>query len=833
MVHGVNALRVCVVCVVALLWTAVRAAGQTCPSQWLPGNGMYGTNGAVNAMVAWDPDGAGPQGHVLVLGGTFTMAGDKIVNRIATYDPSTGVWGALGSIGHTINALAIDATGSLLSGTNSGVYRWNGTSHVALGSSSTVRALLVMPNGDIVAGGGGFIGSFFGVARWNGAAWTGVLPSNVSNGQVNALALMPNGDIAMGGTFTQLGGTTVSYLARWNGAAVSSIGTAPNSPVYALLTAGNGDLIAGGGFTTIGGTSVGTSRVGRWNGTAWSVMPMVAAVSQVNSLALAPNGDIYVGSQSSNVVQRVTASGGSQVGVALPGAVLSFAFMPSGDLFAGTTFVAGSPSIQGVARWSGTAWAPIPAAGVSGIIYALVATASGDVIAGGNFAYANGQPAGNIAQRVGAVWSPIGAGFDGVVRAVCVTPGGDIIAGGDFQNSGATPVSRIARWNGSAWTPMGTGMNASVRALLVLDNGDVVAGGSFTTAGGASATAVARWNGTSWSAHGANMTGGTVHALLESSDGSLYAGGSFSVAGDSLPREVARLRGAQWSALESDLYGVVYALAENPRGDIFAGGAISYIGSGASVTMTAVSNIVRFRGGLASPLESGADSTVQALATLPNGDIVAGGAFMGAGSANSSGPDYVSRAVVRFDDPTWKNVDRGLHLNFSSFNPVAYALLVLPSGRLAVAGDFLVCGAPTLTASAYFAEWTSSLPGIVDFPQDATVCVGLPASFTCSATAGVTFQWKLDGVPIPAADNPTATTATLLIPSAQAWDTGEYTCTALNACGDVTSTSATLTVLSDCAAGVCDDIDFNNDGLSPDTLDIDSFLSVFSGGPCL
>ncbi|HEX2838414.1 MAG TPA: hypothetical protein VHN77_09835 [Phycisphaerales bacterium] len=31
---------------------------------------------------------------------------------------------------------------------------------------------------------------------------------------------------------------------------------------------------------------------------------------------------------------------------------------------------------------------------------------------------------------------------------------------------------------------------------------------------------------------------------------------------------------------------------------------------------------------------------------------------------------------------------------------------------------------------------------------------------------------------------------------------------------------------------ICDSIDFNNDGLFPDTLDIDDFLSVFSGGPC-
>ncbi|MFO0832622.1 MAG: hypothetical protein U0637_12375 [Phycisphaerales bacterium] len=36
-----------------------------------------------------------------------------------------------------------------------------------------------------------------------------------------------------------------------------------------------------------------------------------------------------------------------------------------------------------------------------------------------------------------------------------------------------------------------------------------------------------------------------------------------------------------------------------------------------------------------------------------------------------------------------------------------------------------------------------------------------------------------------------------------------------------------------CSTGNCDSIDFNTDGLFPDTMDIDAFLSVFSGGPCI
>ncbi len=36
-----------------------------------------------------------------------------------------------------------------------------------------------------------------------------------------------------------------------------------------------------------------------------------------------------------------------------------------------------------------------------------------------------------------------------------------------------------------------------------------------------------------------------------------------------------------------------------------------------------------------------------------------------------------------------------------------------------------------------------------------------------------------------------------------------------------------------CGTGTCNDVDFNNDGLFPDTADLDDYLRVFSGGPCL
>ncbi len=52
---------------------------------------------------------------------------------------------------------------------------------------------------------------------------------------------------------------------------------------------------------------------------------------------------------------------------------------------------------------------------------------------------------------------------------------------------------------------------------------------------------------------------------------------------------------------------------------------------------------------------------------------------------------------------------------------------------------------------------------------------------------------------------------------------------------DTTDIDDFLSVFSGgpCSTGTCSDTDFNNDGLFPDTADIDALLSVFSGGPCL
>jgi hypothetical protein len=123
-------------------------------------------------------------------------------------------------------------------------------------------------------------------------------------------------------------------------------------------------------------------------------------------------------------------------------------------------------------------------------------------------------------------------------------------------------------------------------------------------------------------------------------------------------------------------------------------------------------------------------------------------------------------------------------------------------------------------------------PNITSSTGNQSANVGDTRSFTVVADdrggGTITYQWRRNGTALTNGGSISgATTATLTINPVAAGDAGNYDCVVTNFCGSNTSPAATLTV-----GPTCDSIDFNNDGLFPDTADVDDFLSVFSGGPC-
>ena len=76
-----------------------------------------------------------------------------------------------------------------------------------------------------------------------------------------------------GGRFGVAGGEIVSYIAKWDGASWSALGTGLQYTVHALAVFDDGTgeaLYAGGEFATAGALTV--NKIAKWNGSNWSAL---------------------------------------------------------------------------------------------------------------------------------------------------------------------------------------------------------------------------------------------------------------------------------------------------------------------------------------------------------------------------------------------------------------------------------------------------------------------------------------------------------------------------------------------------------------------------------
>lgn len=323
------------------------------------------------------------------------------------------------------------------------------------------------------------------------AAWQTTFSSQGMDSAVYTFAVIGT-DLYVGGSFKFAGNVSVNYIAKWDGAVWSALGTGMNASVRSLTSIGT-NLYAGGDFTTAGGISA--NRVARWNGTSWSAL-----------------------------------SSGMDAGV--------YALTSSGtDLYAGGDFVtAGGVSANRVAKWNGVAWSFL-GAGANNTVYALVAIDT-TLYIGGSFTIVGGSSANYIAKWSGTTWTSLSSGTDGSVYSLAGN-GTDVYAGGDFVTAGGNLANRIARWNGNTWSILGTGMDATVYSVNIVGN-DLYVGGDFSTGNDVFANRIAKWDGAQFSSLG-NGLNSSVRCIISIAD-YLYAGGLFTVADGSIPSNYI----AQW-----------------------------------------------------------------------------------------------------------------------------------------------------------------------------------------------------------------------------------------------------------------------------------------------
>jgi hypothetical protein len=254
---------------VASFLGAAAANGQ-CPSDWMPIPGAF----ADPSNWPW-PLPLGTYRGDLVIGGRFRSIGGLPMSVAARWDGSRWIAMTAGAppdlevrsglqFGDDFYAAGSYCTPQACGGA---IFRWDGLQwHQIHGLDGGTRVLTVY-DGHLIAAGTSFVGpngtTIEYLARWNGSQW---LPM----GQPPPAVTWEYGDLA---TYNgQLyAGTFYGQVFRWNGTAwVLVVGTA-GPPGYAPyirdLEVYNGSLIVGGFFARVG--SVPADSIAAWDGTTW------------------------------------------------------------------------------------------------------------------------------------------------------------------------------------------------------------------------------------------------------------------------------------------------------------------------------------------------------------------------------------------------------------------------------------------------------------------------------------------------------------------------------------------------------------------------------------
>lgn len=265
--------------------------------------GNFSVGGLIQTRVArwdgstWSDAGGGisDEVHALAVSPTGELYAASSQNgmggawgHVYRWNPATTAWTTIGNFLGEVYALTVTSNGDVYAGGAFGlangtgvvkVGRWDGTAWAALDTTAHVGVVdaLATDGANVYAG-----YTTYGpvnqhhIMKWDGAAWTALgtglsggtgtgwgHPGVPAHGSIRALAVAGS-TLYVGGDFTMANGLPAPHIARWDGAAWSSLGTGLNAAVLALGVSPTGTVYAGGAFTTVGDSSKTTDRFGAY-----------------------------------------------------------------------------------------------------------------------------------------------------------------------------------------------------------------------------------------------------------------------------------------------------------------------------------------------------------------------------------------------------------------------------------------------------------------------------------------------------------------------------------------------------------------------------------------
>jgi len=220
--------------------------------------------------------------------------------------------------------------------------------------------------------------------------------------------------------------------------------------------------------------------------------------------------------------------------------VTTMALAENGDLYIGGSFlnwdgIADADKIARYNRSTGT-WSSLFTGGANNTINKIILLDDGDLIIVGNFTSIGGSALNRAARWDGSTLTGFSTGFNAEVKDVYFDyKRNKLYFGGAFTSAGGVAnTAKVAVWDltTGAFSAMGTGTNNTVFAVYVEEaSGDVYIGGAFTTVNGSNYHGVARWDYADQGWHSIGTTNEGVNAsclsITGAAMGNIYFGGAF------------------------------------------------------------------------------------------------------------------------------------------------------------------------------------------------------------------------------------------------------------------------------------------------------------------
>lgn len=326
-----------------------------------------------------------------------------------------------------------------------------------------------------------------------------------------AIEVQTDGKLVLGGFFSGYQGATATGIARLNsdGSRDTTFNGNTDGSVASVVQQPDGMLILGGAFSSYNGQDHRNLVRVAPDGTADPAFNTGAGFTdEVTSVALAPDGDIYVagffddynGTTTGGLV-RLNADGSRDSsfnpGVTNFGGLAPIATMQlqdNGKLIVGDSFtVVDSTTVGNVARLTSTGALDTsfdPGSGANAQLFGSAVQADGKLLLVGAFTEFAGRPYASLVRvspdgELDTTFSPSGFGFDEQINAVAVEPNQQVVVAGNFIPYLGSPraLTRL-NTNGTldaTFNPGGSGFDGGASFVGLQSNCEILAGGfSFT-----------------------------------------------------------------------------------------------------------------------------------------------------------------------------------------------------------------------------------------------------------------------------------------------------------------------------------------------------------------